>query len=202
MSSLSQPSRKRAFGKEGARALLIEALRNSKPPVEDIPAFLPPANEPPVSQSGLGGTQIAPEPENAPAASAGACETPKGVYPPDARYSARNCTRAPEIIMPTADEVARAIVAAARETEELEHVLVDLDSPNMLRCRHYAMHAISHVFQGLPIQVLGRLVGARKPGSFWKNSMILIAPKSGTSRRRCLWWSDEAYDRVIRAIRP
>lgn len=185
---------RRAFGKEGARALLIEALRNPKArsPVEGIPAFLPPV---PVSQNGLGGIPVAQEPESAPAASV---EAP----PPDARYSARNCTRAPEIIMPTADEVARAIVAAARETEELEHVLVDLDSPNMLRCRHYAMHAISHVFQGLPVQVLGRLVGARKPGSFWKNSMILIAPKSGTSRRRCLWWSDEAYDRVIRAIRP
>lgn len=102
--------------------------------------------------------------------------------------------------MPTAEDVARALVAAARETQEIGRLFVDLDSPDKLRCRHYAMHALVHCFPGHPRAMYARLVGApgKQPAKFYDNSKMWVIGSG--NRRRTPWWSESAYDRVIRAI--
>lgn len=170
---------RRAFGKGGARSLLIDALRKQKP-VEDIPAFLPPANGVPVSQNGLGGTQVAPEPENAPAASAGAPA------------------------MPTADEVARAIVAAARETgadpiELASGARGNRHHPDILRARAYAAVALRSQFSDVDWKTIARVVGVWTPATAYSYLKTLDEQRE---RGYLDWWSVEAYDRVIQAIRP
>lgn len=99
---------------------------------------------------------------------------------------------------PDADDVAIAIVAACIETSE-NPLLIAESRP--LRARHYAMHALAHIFPTYDRVKLAALVGSPiKPQHFWRNSCNQVANPTGHSSYAVAWWSGDAYDRVIRAI--
>lgn len=107
-----------------------------------------------------------------------------------------------KIDMPTADEAARAIVAAAIETNENP---LDVASEPRLRCRHYAMHALVKVFPSASKTSCARMVGApgKRADKFWENSVQNVAkPIMGSSRRKAEWWNEAAFERVVAAISP
>jgi hypothetical protein len=109
-------------------------------------------------------------------------------------------------VNPTADDVARAIVAAAHETGE--DPIECAERKMGMRCRHYAMHALAHVFPDMKRQSLGSVVGCPGKGArFWSNSMMhVVAPAPGLRPGQgyrphvAKWWDDEAFGRVIAAI--
>lgn len=108
-------------------------------------------------------------------------------------------------MMPTADHVARAIVAACKETGDdpirtIQGGLGGTSRP-INRARHYAMHALLHVFQDLPRHTAARIVGSGSPVKFWNTSWHQIAkPRGGGLGHVAGWFDDEAYARVITAI--
>lgn len=128
--------------------------------------------------------------------------------------TAPNYSNPIQAIMPTADQVARAIVAAARETGEdpiacasgkATHTGQGLKVTDRvsraIRCRHYAMHALVRAFPGLPRETYARLVGCPgKPDKFFDNSKMNVLPMKG-SDRAAKWWNEAAYQRVVEAIR-
>lgn len=106
---------------------------------------------------------------------------------------------------PTADDVARAIVAACKETGDdpirtAEGGLGTSRATN--RARHYAMHALLHVFQGLGREMAARLVGCPgSPRQFWSASWHqIVKPRVGGLGHAANWFDDDAYARVIAAI--
>lgn len=104
-----------------------------------------------------------------------------------------------KIDMPTADDVATAIIVAAAETGE--DPIACASRVEGMRCRHYAMHALSHVFPGTGRYALARMVGCQaKPQYFWKNSVTHVLNGMGPGKR-AKWWDEAAYQRVIEAIR-
>lgn len=106
-------------------------------------------------------------------------------------------------IMPTADEVAVAIVAACRVTRE--DPLKVIGREPMMRARHYALHSLSKVFT-IDGYTLARLVGCpADPKRFWDNSrQQKFKPIIGGARkgkRQAQWWNEEDFEGVIAAIR-
>lgn len=107
---------------------------------------------------------------------------------------------------PSADDVAIAIVAACRETgdnpvETLEGRGAMRGDTN--RARHYALHALCHVFPKVNRFSLCKLVGCPgKPGAFWNASWNqIVKPRyAGSPERMAKWWDEALYDRVIRAL--
>lgn len=99
---------------------------------------------------------------------------------------------------PSADDVAIAIVAACRETGD-DPVCVAEGIWSHMKARHYAMHALIHVFPKASREKIAGYVGGHRPKQFLANSYTAILGTSG-KRQRARWWNDEAYDRVIRAI--
>lgn len=112
----------------------------------------------------------------------------------------------PQMIAPTADDVAAAIVAACRETGDdpvrtAERGLGAAGPAN--RARHYALHALLHVFPKADRINLCLCVGCPgKPKQFWNASwnQIVRLRFPGSTVHMAGWWSDEVYDRVIRAV--
>jgi hypothetical protein len=100
---------------------------------------------------------------------------------------------------PTADDIAIAIVAACRETGE-DPVEVAAGNWAHKKARHYAMHALVHVFRATSPHRLAAYVGADHPKQFWANSHATIVRAKNGRKHAALWWDDVAYDRVIRAI--
>jgi hypothetical protein len=102
---------------------------------------------------------------------------------------------------PTADDVAWAIVAGCRETGEDP---IACDGRKMsIRGRHYALHALLHVFPELPRYRAAELVGCPgKPAAFWNNSWYqVIRPcGAGGALHMANWFDDEAYARVIAIV--
>lgn len=94
---------------------------------------------------------------------------------------------------PTADDYAIAIVAACRETGENP---LQIEWRKKLRARHYAIHALIHVFQGVSPLRLCETYCIENHRQFWASSRQMIVEK----RNPCGWWDVAAYDRVIRAI--
>lgn len=89
---------------------------------------------------------------------------------------------------PTADEVATAIVAAARLTGE-DPVACIAGAP-ALRCRAFAFEALRSVFPEARVAGLGRCVG-------WQPSSTHGQIASAKTRS---WWSDDAVDEVVGAL--
>lgn len=106
---------------------------------------------------------------------------------------------------PTAENVARALVAACAETGDdpiraATGCVGGVHGAN-IRGRHYAMHALLHVFPTLPRTSAARMVGCPgKPAAFYNNSWNLIARPVSGSLRRANWWDEATYGRVIAAI--
>lgn len=110
--------------------------------------------------------------------------------------------------LPVADDVARAIVAACRETGEdpiraASGNICDVNGPT-IRARHYAMHALLEVFPELEPESAARFVGSpgKHPLQFYNSSKtaILGHKGKGAGRAPARWWSSELLWRVIRAI--
>jgi hypothetical protein len=102
-------------------------------------------------------------------------------------------------MMPTADQVAAVIVAAARETGtdpmkvpvwEVEHD--HLTSIPATRARTYAAIALRKLFPGCPMPVIGRMVGSTHPPYV---SIVYTKVTKGHFR----WFDQEALRRVIAA---
>jgi hypothetical protein len=114
--------------------------------------------------------------------------------------------------MISADDVAIAIIAACRETGGDPVACASGAGINVggakyanqistCRARHYALHALLHVFPGAEREKVCALVGAMgSPKSFWNNSLNQVIKPAGNRRHVALWWNDKAYDRVIRAV--
>lgn len=107
--------------------------------------------------------------------------------------------------MLTADHVARAIVAACRETgdDPIRTAIGELGTQRPTnRARHYAMHALLHVFPDLLRFTAARLVGC--PGSekqFWNSSWHqIVKPRASGLGHVANWFDDEAFGRIIDAI--
>lgn len=98
-------------------------------------------------------------------------------------------------MLPTADDVAVAIAAACRETGE------DIRDfgPNgkgATCARHYALHALIHVFpKAAKFKLCEFVLCPGKPVSYWSVSWNVV-----NGKHPALWFKPEAYDRVIRAI--
>lgn len=115
---------------------------------------------------------------------------------------------------PTADEVARAIVAACKETEEDPFRCATAIAGS--RARHYALHALAFFYppQGREDkELLARVVGCPgKPLMFWSNSNTQVfrpcvikaygGQVTHTYPHWARWFDDEAFARVKAAIRP
>lgn len=103
------------------------------------------------------------------------------------------------VTLPTADDVARAIVAAARETGEDPIDCIKRVAGR--RCRHYAMHALLHVFQDLGREPAAHLVGCPAlPRSFWYNSWHQVVKPNWKGRPQAKWWDVDVLGRVIKVI--
>jgi hypothetical protein len=110
--------------------------------------------------------------------------------------------------MPSATQVAWAIVAACRETGDDPIAIASGQSKGpssrvTLRARHYALHALLFVFPRLPREKAAEFVGAPgRPMMFYHGSMNQVAKvvNTMTGRRRANWWDEEGFERVIRAI--
>ncbi|WP_454629496.1 hypothetical protein [Bradyrhizobium cenepequi] len=106
----------------------------------------------------------------------------------------------------TADQVAWAIVAACRETKDdpidcISGVVKGGLGKHTLRGRHYAMHALLEVFPDLPRAVAARLVGAPgNPMAYYYNSFHNVS-KIQNGRRYARWWDEDAFQRVVSAVR-
>lgn len=101
--------------------------------------------------------------------------------------------------MVTAEDAARAIVQACRETGEnpiraASGLVKDRHGPT-IRARHYAMHALLHCFQGLSRLEAARMVGCPgKASYFYSNSLKMVVNKPAA------WWDGAAFERVIAAV--
>lgn len=94
---------------------------------------------------------------------------------------------------PSSDDVAVAIVAACRETGEDPIICASRETGN-IRARHYAMHALCHVFAGLTPAEAARAVGCvGNPGTVFAVSKVKCFRAAG-------WWNERAYCRIVFAI--
>lgn len=103
--------------------------------------------------------------------------------------------------IPTADDVAIAIVTACRETGE--DPIETIQRRMGVKARHYALHALLHVFPKLSRVSAASMVGCPgKPGAFLTNSwnQVVRPYRNGANPHMAKWFDDKAYDRVIRAI--
>jgi hypothetical protein len=109
-------------------------------------------------------------------------------------------------MIPTADDIAIAIVAACRETDDdpISTVQGGLGIGRATnRARHYALHALIHVFPKASRLRLCEWVGCMgKPAAFWNSSWHqIVKPRfAGSTGHVANWFDDEVFDRVIRAI--
>lgn len=100
--------------------------------------------------------------------------------------------------MITADDIAIAIVAACRQTGE-DPILAVQGHTLHKKARHYAFHALIHVFPRYNQEVVARCLGSGKTAKqFIAASFVSVLGRGG--RTKAGWWDDEAFDRVIRAI--
>jgi hypothetical protein len=98
---------------------------------------------------------------------------------------------------PLAEDVGRAILAACKETNEDPFGIVG--GRYSARARHYALHALLHVFPDLGRHSACRLVGVKKSSavpSFWMASWDIVRAPPGKT-----WWDAAVYARVIQGTR-
>jgi len=113
-------------------------------------------------------------------------------------------------VIPTADQIAIAIVAAARETAEPGHLLEIAEAcvrgTKGLRARFYAFGALRHVFPEVARTTLAKLVGCPgMPLTFvanFQHSVIkpVMSAKGQLRPHVAKWWDEAAYGRVIAAL--
>lgn len=100
--------------------------------------------------------------------------------------------------MITADDIAIAIVAACRQTGE-DPILAVQGHTLHKKARHYAFHALIHVFPRYNQEVVARCLGSGKSAKqFIAASFVSVLGRGGRSKAG--WWDDDVFDRVIRAI--
>lgn len=101
--------------------------------------------------------------------------------------------------MITADHVTAAIVRSCKATGE--DVADVVGKAQGMRARHYAMHALMHVF-AITGHDAARLVGCwADPRQFYNNSYAQTFKKwDDGSRRMAKWFDDAVFDEVIKTI--
>lgn len=169
--------------KDALRRMLADAMANTLAIQEGRPLV---ASKPPAAV-------LAPKAvKNAPATSG-----------PAPLHVSQTTPAPPKGTIPTADDVARAIVAACRETGASPLNISEGAGAPIIQARHYAIHAIEHCFPGLPARMYDAFVGAPgRRGGFYANSKQTVIQMVTPNRRRATWWREEAYARVIKAIQP
>jgi hypothetical protein len=109
----------------------------------------------------------------------------------------------------SADDVAVAIISACRETGGEPLACASRGeggtperTPATNRARHYALHALVHVFPDASKVGLCSLVGCvGQPKSFWSTSWHqVVKPRPNGRGHAASWWNEGAYARVIHAI--
>jgi hypothetical protein len=95
------------------------------------------------------------------------------------------------VYYPSPDEVAVAIVAAARACAE-DPLLCASGHPGM-RSRHYAAHALKAVHPEIPNDVVSRVVGAHM-ASFY------LLSRDDLRKKRLKWWSGQVLHQTVRAL--
>lgn len=103
--------------------------------------------------------------------------------------------------MITAEHVTAAIVRACKATGE--NVADVVSKERGQRARHYAMHALLHVFQDMTQQDAAALVGCwGTPRQFYDNSYAqTFKMRPDGKRRAAKWFADTVFEDVIAAIR-
>lgn len=100
-------------------------------------------------------------------------------------------------MIPTADEIAVAVVEACRETAE--DPIACAQGEMMIRGRHYALHALARVYPEAHALKLVRLVGVKGDAmEFWRNSKR-VAGRNG-NQKAARWWSPAVLTRVVDAV--
>lgn len=107
-----------------------------------------------------------------------------------------------KIDMPTADEVARAIVAAARETGACPVAIAEGERgnryhPEVLRCRAYAAIALRSQFEDAHPTSIAHMVGVWTTATAYSYLKTLDEQRA---RGLLNWWDDAAFMRVVAAI--
>lgn len=99
------------------------------------------------------------------------------------------------------DTIARAIVAAARETGENPESFVDR-SPDA-RFRHYAFHALVAAFPEVNTARLADVMGAPgKPSYFMRSSLWWVLGQNPQRKPGAGWWDEGVFSRVCQTIKP
>lgn len=99
-----------------------------------------------------------------------------------------------------ADTIARAIVAAARETGENPESFVGRDPD--ARFRHYAFHALVAAFPEVNAARLADVMGAPgKPSYFMRSSLWWVLGQNPQRRPGATWWDEAVFSRVCQAIK-
>lgn len=107
-------------------------------------------------------------------------------------------------MLPRADHIARAIVAACALTKESSLAVAE-ERVQKSYARHYAFHAIKAVFPAMPLESLAFRVGCSgDPKWFWRNTMngmtrFVGGPHAGKRHHR--FWNETTFEKVIEAIR-
>lgn len=100
--------------------------------------------------------------------------------------------------MPSANQVAWAIVAACRETGADPVAVAEginvCGSRESSRARSYAAYALNELFRCGPVAI-GRMVGSGAPSSF------LSTLSWNLKKDKVRWWEDAAAERVIDAVK-
>jgi hypothetical protein len=103
-------------------------------------------------------------------------------------------------MFPSADDFARALVAACRETGEDPEAFVVRDPD--FRARHYALHALIALFPRAWPTKLSELLGCPgQPGYFLRSSLWWVIGLNPQRRPGKDWWDHAALDRVTAAVR-
>lgn len=105
-----------------------------------------------------------------------------------------------EKIPPTADHIAMAVVAACRETGEDPFAV--MQRVTQLHARHYALHALREVCNIEGARAADLVGCPAKPGYFYSNSRAQVFYWNNIKGcRTAKWWREDAFDRVVAAIR-
>lgn len=110
------------------------------------------------------------------------------------------------MMFPTADEIARAVVAAAHEVGEDPLAISDPAATrpggSQFYMRHYAYHALLHHYPDADKTALARaLCCPGKAMYFHRTTTWYVLGEGPHKRRRAEWWSDEAFARVVAAVK-
>lgn len=101
---------------------------------------------------------------------------------------------------PSADDYAMALVSACRLTGENPESFIDR-APEM-QARHYALHALCHLFPAVQPKLVADLLGAPgRPSFFMRTSQWHVLGLGPNHSKVAIWWSNDRLGQVIESVR-